>query len=186
VGGVDTYLDLFLLGALDAESRVLGEGVMDGFIPGEGAAFLLLGTPGAGRAAGNAAVRVVSVGTGKETGHRYSEEPYRGEGLAETLQAVFTNGGSEEPVKTVLAGFNGEHMGSKEWGTAFLRSRANFTDDMRMEHPIDCFGDPGAALGPLLVALGAIAIREGHLEAPCLAWASSDREERGAALLQRF
>jgi len=44
VGGIDTYLDLYLLGTLDMEGRILAEGVMDGFIPGEGAGFLLLGS----------------------------------------------------------------------------------------------------------------------------------------------
>ena len=42
VGGVDTYLDLRLLATLDAEQRILGPRVMDGFIPGEGAAFYRL------------------------------------------------------------------------------------------------------------------------------------------------
>ena len=32
VGGVDTYLDLYLLGTLDMEGRILAEGVMDGFV----------------------------------------------------------------------------------------------------------------------------------------------------------
>jgi len=39
VGGVDTFLDLRLLAELDAEQRILGAQVMDGFIPGEGAGF---------------------------------------------------------------------------------------------------------------------------------------------------
>ena len=42
VGGVDSYLDLRLLGGLDGEQRILGPRVMDGFIPGEGAAFYVL------------------------------------------------------------------------------------------------------------------------------------------------
>jgi 3-oxoacyl-[acyl-carrier-protein] synthase-1 len=42
VGAVDTYLDLALLASLDTEGRILASGVMDGFIPGEGAAFLVL------------------------------------------------------------------------------------------------------------------------------------------------
>src|SRR3989442_7987620 len=42
VGGVDSFLDLRLLGTLDAEQRILGLRVMDGFVPGEGAAFFVL------------------------------------------------------------------------------------------------------------------------------------------------
>ena len=57
-------------------------------------------------------------------------------------------------------------------------------DDIALAHPVDCFGDAGAALGPLLVSLGAIGIQKGYVREPCLAWCSSDRETRGAALLR--
>jgi 3-oxoacyl-[acyl-carrier-protein] synthase-1 len=181
VGGVDSYLDLYLLGTLDAEGRVLAEGVMDGFAPGEGAAFLLLGP----RAGGRAIARVIAVATGVEAGHRYSEEPYRGDGLATTFQSIFaTKGAADEPVTSVLAGLNGENFGAKEWGTAYLRSKEHFVDDIALTHPVDCFGDAGAALGPLLVGLAAIGIQKGYVREPSLAWCSSDREERGAALLR--
>ena len=187
VGGVDTFVDLYLLGVLDAESRVLGEGVMDGFVPGEGAAFLLLSAGGAPRPGGAADLaRVAAVATGEEKGHRYSKEPYRGEGLAATFQALWERAGADlPPVRTVYAGLNGENFGAKEWGTAQLRSAERFADDFRLEHPVDCFGDPGAALGPVLLGLAALGLHGGHLEAPCLVWCSSDRAERGAALLRR-
>jgi 3-oxoacyl-[acyl-carrier-protein] synthase-1 len=184
VGGVDSHLDLHLIGTLDAESRLLADGVMDGFIPGEGASFLLLGAA-AGERGGPPRSRILAVATGTERGHRYSEEPYLGEGLAATFQELFSTAGVKEPVQTVLAGLNGEHFGAKEWGTALMRSKKAFADAMRLEHPVDCFGDPGAALGPLLLGIAAIGVREGHLGEPCLVWSSSDRGERGAALLQR-
>jgi 3-oxoacyl-[acyl-carrier-protein] synthase-1 len=185
VGGVDSYLDLYLLGTLDAEGRILGNGVMDGFIPGEGAAFLLLGpVRESEHGAASALARIAAAAFGAEKGHRYGEEPYRGEGLAETFARLFSaDGAGDERVATVLAGLNGENFGAKEWGTASLRSRPHFVDDIHLEHPVDCFGDVGAALGSLLVSLGAVGIRNGYLRAPCLAWCSSDREERGAALL---
>ena len=41
-GGIDTYRDLYVLGTLDMEQRVKSAANLDGFIPGEGAAFLLL------------------------------------------------------------------------------------------------------------------------------------------------
>ena len=182
VGGVDTYLDLYLLATLDAERRVLAEGVADGFAPGEGACFMLLGS-GAG---GRPLAHIVGAATGTETGHRYSEETCRGDGLAQAFQALFAiDGAADEPVKTVFAGLNGENFGAKEWGTAYLRSKEQFAGDMELHHPVDCFGDPGAALGPLHIGLGAIGIRGQYVGAPCLAWASSDRGERGAALLSR-
>lgn len=177
VGGVDTYLDEGVLAELDMADRILGDDVADGFIPGEGAAFLLLGE-GEG-------VDVVAAAVGTETGHRGSAEPYLGDGLAQTFQRLFAAGGGDGPVQCVLAGLNGEFFGAKEWGVAHARCPGRFADDIQLEHPIECFGDPGAALGPLLLGLGAIGLQKGYLRAPCLAWASSDGAERGAALLRR-
>jgi 3-oxoacyl-[acyl-carrier-protein] synthase-1 len=184
VGGVDTYFDLYLLATLDAESRILAEGVMDGFVPGEGAAFLRVSSATDSGLAGPPLARVSGTVTAKELGHRYSQEPYRGDGLAECLQAAFSsNGAAATPVQSVFAGLNGESFGAKEWGTAQLRSKKNFAGDFLLFHPVDCFGDAGAALGPILLGLGAIGIHQGYLPAPCLVWCSSDREERGAAIL---
>jgi 3-oxoacyl-[acyl-carrier-protein] synthase I len=177
VGGVDTYLDNDVLAELDMAGRILGDDVADGFIPGEGAGFLLLGE-GEG-------VDVVAAAVGTEAGHRGNAEPYRGDGLAQTFQRLFAAGGPEAPVQCVLAGLNGEFFGVKEWGVAHARCPGRFVDDIQLEHPIECFGDPGAALGPLLLGLGAIGVQKGYLRAPCLAWASSDGAERGAALLRR-
>jgi 3-oxoacyl-[acyl-carrier-protein] synthase-1 len=187
VGGVDTYLDLYLLGTLDMEGRVLAEGVMDGFVPGEGAGFLLLsrGTNSIPRKTPLAIV--LGVATGVEKGHRYSEEVYRGDGLASTIQRLFGSvPQKKEKVRTIYAGFNGENFWAKEWGVAYIRSQDNFETDFRVEHPADCFGDPGAALGPLAVGLAAIGMQRGYLKGPSLVWCSSDREERAATVVHRL
>lgn len=185
VGGVDTYLDLYLLGTLDMEGRILAEGVMDGFVPGEGAGFLLLALDKAVFAEQKPMVRVVAVSTGTEKGHRYSDEIYRGEGLANTVQQLFAAvPSSGEPVRTVFAGFNGESFWAKEWGVTYLRSKEKFEEPLRMEHPVDCFGDPGAALGPLMIGLATVGMQKGYLKGPSLIWCSSDREQRGATLVQ--
>jgi 3-oxoacyl-[acyl-carrier-protein] synthase-1 len=184
VGGVDTYLDLYLLGTLDMEGRILAKGVMDGFVPGEGAAFLLLSTGKKVVSAKTRSAWIAGTATGVEMGHRYSEESYRGDGLASTVQELFAAIPSvKDNVQTVFVGFNGENFWAKEWGVAYLRSKERFQENVRIEHPADCFGDSGAAMGPLLLGLGAIGMQKGYVEGPCLVWCSSDREERGAALI---
>jgi 3-oxoacyl-[acyl-carrier-protein] synthase-1 len=184
VGAVDTFLDLRRLAALDAEGRVLGERIMDGFIPGEGAAMLLVATPdGAARLGLSPLARVLAAATGEEPGHRYSTEPYRGDGLAKAFQDVFAAAPSAPPVCCVYAGFNGESLPSKEWGVAYLRSSDRFAKDCRVEHPADCMGDAGAALGPIMLALAATGLARGYRGSPCLVWSTSDREPRAAALL---
>jgi 3-oxoacyl-[acyl-carrier-protein] synthase-1 len=184
VGGVDTFLDLRPLSRLDAENRILGERVMDGFIPGEGAAVLHLATPAyAKRIGARPLARVVAGAMGLEKGHRYSAEPYRGDGLAQTFQNLFAAVPPSQPAPCVYAGFNGESLPAKEWGVAHLRSSSRFAADHRIEHPADCIGDTGAAAGPIMMGLAAVGIQKGYRPTPCLVWCTSDREPRAAALL---
>ncbi|HEU4456419.1 MAG TPA: hypothetical protein VFR81_25350 [Longimicrobium sp.] len=176
-GGVDTYRDLYVLGTLDLEGRVKTPTTLDGFIPGEGAAFLLLAKPGAA----GAIAGLGGFAAGIEPGHLYSEQPYRGDGLAMVFAAALGNGAG--PVAEVYASMNGENHWAKEWGVAFLRSRPKFAEGHGMHHPADCHGDTGAAAGPLMVALAALGIRDGYRQAPCLVYGSNDRGERAALLV---
>src|SRR6266571_1153002 len=82
-GGVDTFRDLYILGTLDMEQRVKSAANLDGFIPGEGAAFLLLSSANTD-VAPLAALSLVA--QAMENGHLYSEQPYRGDGLAAAIQ----------------------------------------------------------------------------------------------------
>ena len=185
VGGVDTFLDARRLALLDVDDRLMG-GSMDGFIPGEGAAFLLLAGPGVARRHRLKPIaRVTGVGAGVEPGHRDSPQPYRGDGLADAFRALFSALPPGTPkVRSVYAGFNGESLPTKEWGVAYLRSPERFEESVRIEHPADCVGDVGAALGPLMLALAAVGLRDRRCEEPCLVWSTSDQKMRAAALMQ--
>ena len=201
VGGVDSFLDAVRLNILDAESRLYGSHPRSrlGFQPGEGAGFILLrGESKSGQRPGgaHALARLIGVGLGKEKGHRYSKEPYRGDGLAEAFAELFEPLPPDLPkVRCVYCGFNGENMPAKEWGVSRLRNSERFIDDTQIEHPADCIGDAGAALGAIMLGLAAFTIDEGHQPeprpiwaqddpGPCLVWSTSDREPRAAALVQ--
>jgi 3-oxoacyl-[acyl-carrier-protein] synthase I len=185
VGGVDTYLDLRLLATLDAEQRILGPRVMDGFIPGEGAAFFVLSGANAPTAqAAGARVVVNGAASTMDPGHRYGTEPARGEGLAAALQQLRQRLDPQPtPVATTFAGFNGESFDAKLWGVARLRHSDFFSPSMVIDHPADKFGDAGAAMGAILVALAAKALASGTRSGPALVWAASDREPRACAVL---
>jgi len=182
VGGVDTYLDLKLLATLQAEGRILGERVSDGFVPGEGAAFLVLAHPAVAGAAGNRAIAQAAA-SAADPGHRAGTEPARGEGLAQALEQLRARLSDQTPVNTTFAGLNGESFDAKQWGVARLRHADFFAPAMLMEHPADCFGDAGAALGAVLLCLAAEAITSGTRSAPALVWAAADGESRACALL---
>jgi 3-oxoacyl-[acyl-carrier-protein] synthase I len=183
VGGVDSYLVPELLGRLFAENRLLSDRVSDGFIPGEGAGFVVLS-----RVSGTPKVKsclIGGVGLASDLGHRYSKSPSLGEGLSSAISALEENSrGAELRFFTVFAGLNGEGFGAKEWGVARIRHSASFASEGRLEHPADCFGDIGAAAGGVLTALAHASLVGRHRQGPVLVWASSDHEERGCLTLE--
>ena len=184
-GGVDTFCDRDLLESPVMEKRVNSSANLDGFIPGEGAAFLLLADREAARSAGLAPWAVLSpVALGAESGHLYSQEPYLGEGLAQTVQILVQSGTAVDPIKEVYSSMNGENYWAKEWGVARIRNNGSFSPDHGMHHPADCYGDAGAACGPLMTALAAVGIKEGYRRSPALVLGSSDTEQRSALLVR--
>ncbi|MDF1546102.1 MAG: hypothetical protein P1R58_13495, partial [bacterium] len=183
-GGVDTFNDLYILASMDSEQRVNSAVTMDGFVPGEGAGFVLLASPEYAAAAGLESIAsILATAEGSETGHMYSEEPYRGEGLALTVQNCLSQAQIETVIPTVYSSMNGENHFAKEWGVAYMRSNARIAENYRIEHPADCIGDTGAACGPIMIVLAAIGFRDNNLKSPALIYASSDTAARTACLL---
>lgn len=191
VGGVDTYLDVRLLASLEAQGRILRSGVMDGFIPGEGAAFAVLADPASGAKAldeekNGAVVAVEAAASASDPGHRSGTEPARGEGLAQAVELLRGRlRRAVEPVSSTFAGFNGESFDAKAWGVARLRHFDFFAPEMVLEHPADCFGDAGAATGAILLCLASQALSAGDRAGPGLVWSASDGESCACALLSR-
>jgi 3-oxoacyl-[acyl-carrier-protein] synthase I len=183
VGAVDTFMDLKLLASLEAEGRILRSGVTDGFIPGEGAAFVVLAaTPT--EPAGEATITVEAAASSADPGHRTGKEPARGEGLAQAVEVLRGRlSAAVEPVRVTFAGLNGESFDAKAWGVAQVRHADFFAPGLLLEHPADCFGDAGAATGAILLSLAAKALAAGHRPGPALVWAASDGESRACALL---
>ena len=152
---------------------------MDGFIPGEGAGFILLTSIDKVKADNlNPLAMVSPVSTGFEEGHLYSEKPYQGNGLADAFEEFFTQSGVKEPIEEVYSSMNGENHWAKEWGVAFMRNQTSFNPEHSIFHPADCFGDTGAAIGILLTSIAATGISKGNSNSPCLITCSSDFGER--------
>jgi 3-oxoacyl-[acyl-carrier-protein] synthase-1 len=188
VGGVDSYVDLHIMGTLDMQQRIRTDVNADGFAPGEGAGFLLLASPEAARARRlKPLAQILATATGHEESHIGSEAPYRGDGLAATFQTLFAEPGAADadPVGCVYASFNGENYWAKEFGVSLLRNKPRFADDHQMEHPSECFGDLGAAQGAVMLALAVLGIEGGYRRAPALVYTSSDAGTRAAVLIQR-
>ena len=183
VGGVDSYLDLYLLATLDADDRILADGVMDGFAPGEGAGFLLLCSDRARESLNpKPCVKIHSPGVSIEEGHRYSDQTYTGDGLAQAVTTAL-EALNKVPVATILSSMNGENFGAKEWGVAYLRNSAAFEPTSNMEYPAENFGDTGAAVFPILAGIAAVGLEAGYRRGPALVCCSSEGPHRGAVCI---
>ncbi|VAW90086.1 hypothetical protein MNBD_GAMMA17-1622 [hydrothermal vent metagenome] len=152
IGGVDTYWDPALLARLDAEDRLNVLGNFDGFFPGEGAAFLLLASERVNTRHIASPVRLYRPGTALEEGHLYSEAPYRGDGLANAVREAIQQAAPAR-VQSIWSSMTYESYGSKEFGVALTRSSAQFADPLDIQHPVDCFGDMGAATGCAMIGM---------------------------------
>jgi 3-oxoacyl-[acyl-carrier-protein] synthase I len=183
-GGIDSFRDLHVLGTLDAEARVKSAVNLDGFVPGEGAGFVLLASERAAAARGlTPLARVSSVAVGFESGHLYAEEAYRGDGLATTFTSLAASGALTPAAGEIYSSMNGESHWAKEWGVSYLRNRAAFLPVYRIHHPADSLGDTGAAAGPLMVGLAAHGIRGSYRRSPAVVYGSSDHGQRAALVV---
>ncbi len=186
-GGADTFIDLYTLATMDHEKRISSDRSMDGFIPGEGAAFLLLAAEDHIGSGAQVLGRILSTSTGEEPGHMYSDEPYKGEGLSGTLAKLFEQlGDLGTPIPTVFSSMNGESHFGKEWGVSYIRFSDKIENDYRIEHPADCIGDTGAACGPIMIGLALAGFNNDYLNNPALVYASSDRESRAACVVDKI
>jgi len=154
VGGVDSCrYCLQQLSILDSEDRLLVYGSGDGFIPGDAGGFLLLATPAAvQRYRLSSLLNICRPGCAREPGHRFSKEPYRGDGLADAFRSALANAPNIH-IHSIYTSMNGESLASKELGVAMVRNAQRFVPSAEIKHPADCFGDIGAAFGPVLLGL---------------------------------
>lgn len=182
VGGVDSFIEPYLLDTLEAGQRIRNSVNADGFSPAEGAAFLLLGSPARRRAPPLATL--AGCATGYEPGHLHADAPYLGEGLAAAVGGLLAETPPASPIACTYASFNGERYWAREFAVARVRNAAHFADAMQMEHPAECCGDLGAAHGPVLACLAAHGLAGGYRPGPCLVYASSDKGDRAVALLE--
>jgi 3-oxoacyl-[acyl-carrier-protein] synthase I len=183
VGGVDSYQQERLLANLDEDGRLpKTDGPSDGFIPGEGAAWLLLSLQ-----PNEDGLAITAWGLEDEPGHLYSTLPYRGEALAQAFRAALSLpqpiGPLSHPIGHLYSSANGERYWAKELGVMLTRNQTAFAERPKHQHPADCWGDLGAATGPALAALAFTQRQKTPRTSPDLISCASDQGLRGIAVL---
>lgn len=189
VAGVDSYLSPETLEWIEACDQLHGAGQLNnawGFIPGEAASALVVGSPAWARdTAADVYGEVVGVGLGHETNLIKTDSVCVGEGLTEAFRAALGGLAPPERIHNVFCDLNGETYRADEYGFSVLRTTECFRAPGDFVAPADCWGDVGAAGAALHVAMGVIATRKGYAQGPnSLVWAGSETGERGAAVIR--
>lgn len=184
VGGVDSQLEGDTLDWLHAERRLYGERNPWGFVPGEAAGFVALATSQfAARHRLPVLARVVAAAAARET-MLGPDDVNTGAGLGVALRTVLQALPTGARIDRRWCDCNGEPNRANEFGFATVRISDRLVDPNEFTAPADCWGDVGAASGPLLLALAVAAAQRGDTAGPyALLTTSSPGGLRGAAIL---
>ena len=187
VGGVDSYVDPDTLEWLDDEGQLMSGVNRSGFPPGESSGFCLLASKGAAyRNRFTVLADVVGVATTIEKNRIKTETICTGDGLSSAFSAITSKIKlPEEKINAIYCDINGERYRTDEFVYTALRQQAAFVDIHDTTHPADCWGDVGAASGPLFTCLAIESGQRGYAKGPRpFMWTSSEGGQRSAALLQ--
>jgi 3-oxoacyl-[acyl-carrier-protein] synthase I len=184
VGGVDSWFDPDVLEYLEAERRLHGPDCENGFLPGEGAAFVVLTT----RSRASALHRwgqVISATTEVEPRPYGSEEPCHALGMTMAIRrAVEATGLKSRRIPWQLTDVHNERHRVDEWQMARLRMFEAFADDVVHDQPLLRAGDLGAASAAFLAVVACVNWYAHCAPGDCVLVAThSDGAERGAMVL---
>lgn len=183
VGGIDSFYDLRTLGILQERNRLAGEEIVDGFVPGEAAAFLLVASP---QVRPHLRVRPLmklhKPGITYEGGHLLTNLPYRAGALAPAATTAITR--ARGTVNRIYSSENGESHYTSEVSLMVIRNQQRLIPDCPIFRPAECFGDLGAAFPIAAMALASVDMQA--QAGNTLVVASSDGGLRGAVVLSAF
>ena len=190
VGGVDSLVDPSTLATLASRRRLLGRTNLDGIIPGEGAAFVLLTHPTESPRRPPLAL-IHNVAVAREPQPFLAASPTIGGSSG--LSAVFRTlgAGFSERVDEVFAATSGEVYFGREFTHAYLRNAALMPEPLRHNQLSAVLGDVGAAAGAiaLVQAIARLGPRgpgnRGRPARLCLAYGSSDTGLVGGCVVGR-
>lgn len=186
VAGVDTFMTPQTLEWLEACDQLHGAGPLNnawGFVPGEGAAALMVASR-ADATARQPAGRVLAVASSVEAHRIKTRTVCVGRGLSDAMARVLSVRPPGQRVGEVYSDMNGETYRADEYGFAVARVSECFERASDMWTPADCTGDVGAASGALHLVLASIAARKRYAYGRlAMVHAGSESGERGVALV---
>jgi 3-oxoacyl-[acyl-carrier-protein] synthase-1 len=162
LGGVDSLVDRE---PLDRALRagLVKAGAAEGFVPGEGAAFIRLGIG----AQPGALSFVAGVAVEREPYPRRSSSPNTGDGLARAGRAALAAASlPSAEVGLFFHDASGDRFGFREAAMALVRLRSRAEPTPQVWAPATCTGEMGAAYGPFALAAAATFLHRGVCPGP--------------------
>lgn len=186
VCGVDSLVEKETVEFLFVKRRLKIADHLDGFVPGEAAACLLLEQPAAAKARGATPLAMIDgAATATESATIWSDAPSTAVGLSAAIRSTVGQQVMSERV-LVFSDLNGETYRAKEFGNSAVRALSQFMSGWALSHPADCIGDTGSAAFTVSMCLGARALAKGYAKGnQVLVLGSSDNGLRGAVSLRR-
>jgi len=184
VGGIDSYFDPDILEWLDDELRLHSPNTENGFIPGEGAAFLVL-------CRRSRALRLSPLGqlldlaSATEPQPYGSDEPCIGAGMTNAIRgAVGATGRKSRRIGWVLSDVVNERHRVDELGYALARNHEAFERELVHDQPLLKTGDLGAASAAMLSVIAMVRFETASAPSDwALIGVHSDGRQRGAMVV---
>ena len=186
IGGVDSYLDPDMLDWLEDNEQVHMPSNAWGFIPGEAASFCLLCSQDtADKYNLPVKARLIAISSALEENRIKTETVCLGQGLTQAVRNCVKELPPDCRIDYTICDQNGEAYRADEFGFMLARLSEYFVDPSDYMSPADCWGDVGAASGPLFLNLIISAAEKGYAKGPhTLLWTSSEGGERTAAIVE--
>jgi 3-oxoacyl-[acyl-carrier-protein] synthase I len=180
VGAADSLLSWPTLSHYERSQRLLTKRNSNGFMPGEGAGALLLGTPT------SAALLCTGLGFAMEEAAIETEQPLRADGLTKAISAALVDAGVQiHDMDYRISDVSGEQYYFKEAALAMTRVLRHRKDEFDLWHPAECIGETGSVSGAAIVAVAEAACRKGYGNGSAiLAHFANDAGRRAALTLQ--
>jgi 3-oxoacyl-[acyl-carrier-protein] synthase-1 len=182
--GVDSYLTVAGITHYLAAERVLGPGNANGFIPGEAAAAVVVGS--------NGPLRLTGLGLAREPAFLYNgldadgaHLPLRGDGMTAAYKAAMEAANVDlAHVEYRISDLIGEQFFFKQSTLASLRLERGRIPFQDFWSPGENLGNIGAAVVPVMIGMALAAAVKGYAPgSPVLIEASGDDGACGAAVL---
>ncbi len=151
IAATDSLLVGPTLAYFEDKERLLTSQNSNGFIPGEGAAALLVEPITADP--GNKLV-CTGLGFGVEQAHIDSEEPLRADGLTAAIKESLNDASCEMgDLDFRITDISGDQYYFKEASLALTRILRKRKEEFDIWHPADCTGETGAVIGVVMIAV---------------------------------